>query len=314
MPKTKTLLLNLALMFITIVFVLLFLEIFFRFYFGSNLSYEFTDNTWLLNANQEGIPYPNGNVATINKLGSRGEYDSTKNSILFLGDSFTFGYGLKDNETLNYQIKTILSENYACNLETINAGVPAYGVSQMIQLYDLKYQDDSSEFVVLNIIETDILRQNDDSNFARKSFAKKLISYSSFLSFMKPRLEIFRQLITNEEDSFDNHFEEYLLKDQQRILDFNNQLNEDGKTLILHIWTYGKEKTNFYKTMNDFSTDNNIIILDDNFDEVFMYYYGDVYELYLEDGHPSNIQTSRLAATMSAELYPYIEGECNGKQ
>ncbi|OGW83294.1 MAG: hypothetical protein A2Z83_04610 [Omnitrophica bacterium GWA2_52_8] len=71
-----------------------------------------------------------------NAAGFRGErnYAENKNSggprILAVGDSFTFGFGVADSETFSRRLE---ERNPA--LEVLNAGVPGYGIDQVLMLY-----------------------------------------------------------------------------------------------------------------------------------------------------------------------------------
>lgn len=74
-------------------------------------------------------PIRNGTV-TINSLGYRGrEFARTRTPgmlrILFVGDSFTFGYGVDDNETLPRCVERALDDAFA-SVEVINAGFHGY--------------------------------------------------------------------------------------------------------------------------------------------------------------------------------------------
>jgi lysophospholipase L1-like esterase len=77
----------------------------------------------------------------INSLGFRGaEISPVKRPgmtrVLFLGDSFTFGHGLSENETLPYLVGRDLEHNYPGKFEVINGGV--YGYSTADELNFLK--------------------------------------------------------------------------------------------------------------------------------------------------------------------------------
>ncbi len=309
----KRLFINISVLIITVVLIFLLFEIFFRIYLGSNLSYNYKNDLWILKPDQKGFTCPNNKIATINEFGFRGEYDSSKKSIIFLGDSFIFGYCLRDNEILTYNLKKVLKNNFSCDIELINAGVPGYGIKNMIDLYNKKFKNYSSKYIILNIIKEDILRQDekDDSYFKRKMVIRKLIRSSSFLSFLKPRLEIFRQLITGSNDDHKKYFDKYLNLDKKRINDFNEQLKKENKTLILHIWRYKENQTEFYENMKSFSDEKNILIFDDYYSFVFNEYSGEKKELYVkEDNHPSENQIKRITAKIAEPFYKFIEKEC----
>jgi len=75
-------------------------------------------------------------IYTINSDGFRGrDISRKKNSnvkrILFLGDSYTFGWGINDNETYPKQLEAILNNgNHNMVVESVNLGVPGYNTVQ----------------------------------------------------------------------------------------------------------------------------------------------------------------------------------------
>ncbi len=75
-------------------------------------------------------PIVHGGVVSINSLGYRGaEFAPAKPPetlrILFVGDSFTFGYGVDDDQTLPRQVEAILRPQFP-TIEVINAGFHGY--------------------------------------------------------------------------------------------------------------------------------------------------------------------------------------------
>jgi len=71
---------------------------------------------------------------SINKRGYRGDlvdYNDKRPKIVVLGDSFTFGVGVNDNETYSSCLETLLKNKFA----VINLGVPAYNTSQEVEFF-----------------------------------------------------------------------------------------------------------------------------------------------------------------------------------
>jgi len=98
----------------------------------------------VLNANAKGI---RGNVEY--------RYDKSpeKIRILILGDSFTFGDQVSDNETYPFYLQQMLP-----NTEIINFGIPGYGYDQMLIYFQeegLLYKPD---IVILGFVTADISR------------------------------------------------------------------------------------------------------------------------------------------------------------
>jgi hypothetical protein len=102
---------------------------------------------------------PGAKFVTSNSKGLRGtrEYAYArapgKQRVLVLGDSFTFGTDVSDNETYSHYLESILLET-----EVLNLGVQGYGQDQML-LYlreeGIKYHPD---IVVLGFVSPDIYR------------------------------------------------------------------------------------------------------------------------------------------------------------
>lgn len=101
---------------------------------------------------------PNWSVST-NSRGLRGKteyaYEKTAGKLraLVLGDSFTFGDEVGDNETYSYYLQQLLPQ-----IEVINMGVHGYGHDQMLILFKeegVKYQPD---IVILGFLEKDMAR------------------------------------------------------------------------------------------------------------------------------------------------------------
>src|SRR3989344_6136722 len=70
--------------------------------------------------------------AKINNIGARGENVDIKNKkkVIFLGDSYTFGWRLKDDETFPYYFGNLTNNN------VINLGMGGFGIGHMISSYD----------------------------------------------------------------------------------------------------------------------------------------------------------------------------------
>jgi len=101
-----------------------------------------------------------GSETTINRLGYRGrEYGPAhgpgKTRLVMLGDSVTFGFGVRDDETFSAVL-----ESLDPRLEVVNLGVPGYGTDQeLLKLRGegLSYRPDG---VVLNVCLANDLLDN----------------------------------------------------------------------------------------------------------------------------------------------------------
>lgn len=313
MRKTKKkneLIINLGLLFVTIFIIFALLEIFFRVYLGSNLHYDYVDDLWILKPNQKGFTYPNDKYATINSEGYRGDLiNPQKETTLFLGDSLLFGYTIGDNDTLTQNLHREFIERNILNFNIINGGVPGYGIEQMIELYNYRFSKYEPKYVVVSFIESDVFRQSkeEDPYYEKKMLARKLIRSSSFIAYVKPRLEILRQVITGPEEFREKNYDVFLKRDMEKLYNFNMILTKRNITLILHPWIYQKNQSTFYDNVYNMSVYYNLSILPNYYHYVFEDYLYNISDLYSEDGHPSEIQTKRLAEIMANDLIAYIQ-------
>ena len=304
--KKEELLFSFILLIVSLVVFFFIFEGFFRIYLGSNLHYEYEDDLWFLKPNQKGFTYPNNEYATINSEGYRGNLiDPKKDTILFLGDSLVFGYAIGDNDTLTENLLKEFEGNGDFNI--INGGVPGYGISQMIRLYTTKYAKYEPDYVVVSFIEADIFRQGEkDPNYSKRNFARKLIRASSFIAFIKPRLEVFRQLIVGSEGLKTKNYDLFLENDMNKLKMFDEFLESRHITLILHPWIYGKDQSIFYDKVFNTSFNYKLNVLPNYYSFVFEEYLGEVEDLYVGDGHPSGIQNARLAENMVDDLLDFV--------
>ncbi|MFH1850498.1 MAG: hypothetical protein ABH879_10060 [archaeon] len=307
MGGIRGLVLNLGLAAIALVFCFAFLEAAFRIYLGSSLHYEYFDDSWALKPNQAGFTYPNGKLATVGSEGYRGSaVPAAGQTILFLGDSFIFGFAIGDNDTV-----PVLFESMTEGFRVINGGVPGYGIDHMIQIYDCKYARYRPQYVILSYLEPDIFRQKrpQDRYYQRELLARKLVRTSSLLGFLRPRVEVFNEILTGDESLKEKNYEPFFREDMQRIAEFNEHLKKQNATLILHPWIYKKSQDAFYNRLSEMAESEGIRIFPNYYPAVFEEYQGELRELYaedgypdMEDGHPSEIQTRRLAELMARDF------------
>ena len=127
---------------------------------------------WIPKANLRDVKAYQDKMLNTNSKGLRGKKDFSyaKNRerlrILILGDSFTFGDEVSDNETYSHYLQEMLP-----NTEVINMGVHGYGHDQMLILFKeegIKYQPD---IVILGFLPLDMSRNLlDFRDFAKPRF------------------------------------------------------------------------------------------------------------------------------------------------
>lgn len=124
---------------------------------------------WISRPNLRNVTISGNKFLSTNSKGLRGQTDYSydrhlgKTRILILGDSFTFGDEVSDNETYSYYLQQMIPD-----AEIINMGVHGYGHDQMLILLKeegLKYKPD---IVILGFDYIDIFR----NGMKFKDFAK----------------------------------------------------------------------------------------------------------------------------------------------
>lgn len=162
---------KIGLILIFLIFFLVIAEFFFRMFRGPDswlkitvgkidkkFHHSFTPNTTLkTNSPQNEINYD----ARINNFGLRGEditLEKPKGTmrILLVGDSFTFGVGAQDNETIPYYFEEIVKKKYSNDIEVINCGMGLLCTTlHYINIRD-KYLQLSPDLVILLFDLTDL--------------------------------------------------------------------------------------------------------------------------------------------------------------
>ena len=114
---------------------------------------------WVSKPNLSNMKVFDGKILNTNSKGLRGknEYlyakDRDKVRILIIGDSFTFGDEVSDNETYSYYLQEMIP-----NAEIINFGMHGYGHDQILILLKeegIKYEPD---IIILGFISADMSR------------------------------------------------------------------------------------------------------------------------------------------------------------
>jgi len=114
---------------------------------------------WNPRSNLKNHDIGKGAFLTTNSVGIRDDKEFSKlkhegkTRILILGDSFSFGEEVSDNQTFSYLLEQLLTES-----EVINMGVGGYGHDQMflkLKTEGIKYQPD---MIIVGFLESDMDR------------------------------------------------------------------------------------------------------------------------------------------------------------
>jgi hypothetical protein len=191
--------------------------------------------------------------ARINALGFRGaDLDATRPHILVLGDSFTFGSGVGDDETFSARLNQ-WSGGFA---NVVNGGVPGYGVFQMEGTWRRVEEDVRPRLVIVVLWQGDFLRQPPNSaersRFMRRQRLSKILKTSVLATHLYRRLE--RLLVRAGQDSvvfrvgeggkpgqasarsIRESYLHGLRADAPRLLAIHEQARRYGKGLLIVLW------------------------------------------------------------------------------
>lgn len=98
-------------------------------------------------------------VVTINNLGLRDNKFKPKDQfdkrILIVGDSMTFGHGVKNDESFPNQLELIYSEN-STNVDVLNAGVKGYGTDQVYKFFKKRLLIVNTDLLVFVVYKNDL--------------------------------------------------------------------------------------------------------------------------------------------------------------
>lgn len=132
--------------------------------------YYFKPNQRGIQMLSNGLPSP---PATINELGLRGpQIRQEARKILVLGDSFTFGAGVADEETFASRLNFVLGKE----ISVVNAGQPGYGLFQMEATLRRLVDVVKPEIVVVIIWQGDFLRRPPNESEREALFRNQRIS------------------------------------------------------------------------------------------------------------------------------------------
>jgi hypothetical protein len=155
---------------------------------NSALIYELNPGAVIKSRGTMQIPVPEY-LIEINKEGFRGKsplfFKGCSFRIIFLGDSFTFGDGLKIEDTYSYRLVSKLNKGKIfCRYEPLNFAVPAYNTAQELELLKtkgLQYEPDAvfigylSNDLINNTRKIEIEKQLEDS-YQQKNISRNNIS------------------------------------------------------------------------------------------------------------------------------------------
>src|SRR5262249_20257845 len=158
-----------------------------RYQFDRDALYRLTPNHTGTFDLANGTPAP---PARINRMGLRGpEPIGGRPSVLVLGDSFTFGSGVRDEQTFPARLHAWADGA----LDVVNGGHPGYGVFQMEAALTRLSKDLRPSLVVVVIWQGEFLRQPpsdaERARFHRRQALSNIVKKSVLATHLYRRIE-----------------------------------------------------------------------------------------------------------------------------
>lgn len=309
----KNLLIRLLAILIVFIVILAIGEVLIRSYLHFNTAYDIEMTKYAINLKNDSENKLIGHVHSPNKsmelmdvmvdINSDGHRDkeypvnnTDKHRIIFLGDSLTFGWGVKEEETF----ATLIEEdmNSQSPTEVINFGTGNYNTEQEVNLFiekGLKYNPD--KVVLFYFIN--------DAEVTPEKSGLWFLGYSQFISFYWSRIN---SLLNNimPSKSFQEYYESLYDEDQQgwinarkAIIQLRDICESKGiefqVVLLPELHDVNNEIfANVYNNLALFLAENNIDYL--NLAKLFEN-HPDQIELWVsyDDAHPNNIAHKKIA-------------------
>ena len=333
---------KISLLSLSLVISLIIIEIFLSFFFPQDLTGSFRTygkNGLLLNAKNKVVPvFHLGKKVSNYTFGEfhNRKYDLEKsdNKILILGDSFTFGWLLKDEDTFIYK----LNENID-NFSFINSAAGGWGRSDQLKylmsvcktvnpkyivvflntfdlerstrsnlflLDDDKIKESNNQISKLKIfLENSKIYNFSIENFHIINFLKKIFLSSSF-SIQNNRSVEINDNNTNGENQKNNHSDFY----RKLFLKFKEEVKIcNSKVIIINLGWYNY---NTSSTNTDEFIKNNINFFNKNFNFIDLNYdLIEIQENYTKftiknDDHPNKLGNEYLYEIIYKKLFPLI--------
>ena len=259
----------------------------------------------------------------INNVGFRGQDIDTSRAttprILILGDSYAFGAGVGEEETLAAVIKKHLA---AQQPEVINAGVPGYGIFQTAVLLKRWIPILRPDVVVLIFPIGDILRQpfatkqEEEQFLSQQEKRKKLRDISKFLTFVYRKMYYLylrhsqAKAVPNEKKQVNRgikQLNDLWQKDLKRIREMAILCERSGAHFLILVWPQKQfaavEQTIIEDLQSLASVSNKITVLS----ELKSYFqpYPEETLIIQGDGHPSPL-AYQIAGRYIAENIPQM--------
>lgn len=275
-----------------------------------------------------------GKDVNINSAGFRGsEFKLEKPEdtfrIIVLGDSFTFGHGVSDNEAYPNQLEFVLNQaKQSKKYEVLNFGVDDYNTQQEFALLKMRGFAYNPDMIIIGFYYNDIevKRLNPDPAEPDKvnhvQHRKKLSEYindfkrnSYFIRFLSPRVNALLRMMGIESFGTTGQLNDFLAKEniagwkesQRVLLEIKKETQQRGANLVVVLLVDALRLDQNYpfrqthEVVKKFLKGNDIIALDlrDKFDGKDL----SRYKVSLLDAHPN----AELHGLYAEEIFKFLK-------
>jgi len=237
----------------------------------------------------------------INRFGSRNPFEITredKNIVVLLGDSFFWGFGLNDNETIAHFLNSMDSKR-----KYINLALPGANICDSVERYLSKYETIQPpqmiifQVLLFNDIYASAVIEDKIKRWINRDYRYVWYPFRVFISreflFGYYKSEITKKIFL---DLTDSRFIEYV---QNPLSKITKKVSRHGTKIMLITYDddYHKELKSYPNKLKHFCLENNIL-----FFEVSDLVGEEYYSSRLPDGHPSAILNRTLAAKIKEKI------------
>ena len=157
--------------------------------------------------------------------------EKNKKKILLLGDSFTFGWLLNNEDTYHYLLQQKLNNHFDYKYQIINAAAGGWGTADYLKYVEVHLEKLEFDYILV-VINTDDIRRSYNSGLYKLSDNGKLISNDKKIKISKKKrfvnaIPIYNYLI-------ENSYLLYVIRKSYVILfhqEFNSNFLEDKKSV-----------------------------------------------------------------------------------
>tara|TARA_Y100001970_G_scaffold241897_1_gene305846 strand:- start:834 stop:1763 length:930 start_codon:yes stop_codon:yes gene_type:complete len=302
---------------LSILFSIILLEFFVRFYIDDGLNYEiemmkYANQLKIISKNKEiGIEHKKnkkgifmGTEINLNSKGFRknGEFQKKSKKILMLGDSMTLGWGAKA------PFPNILNEKFI-NYEVINAGIGNTNTIMQIENFFVNFKDEYDyKIIILNFFINDF----EDIKINKPNFLQK---YSFLYTYLSNTLNtiLIKFKINKKWDKF--YSESYMnekIKEKvfEKILKLKNYCEQNNIRLIIHNIPELRDLKNYKfenetRIIKEFSNNNNIKFIN-SYETLKNYNENDLW-VTKADSHANDNAHKIIAGFISSKVEKYLD-------